>query len=348
MSKAGIKEKLPSMFAAGFTYSRDRDLFVDDRWKLEGVTNQFIEDADTYHQHYFDRLNFLDLTDRCLTLSNVDFEQNLTVLDIGSGGGSSVFAAAEILKNAEIVASDISPQLLRKFTTVVEEKADLSDRLAAVCFDLHYQVFKDCQFDLIVGMAILHHLVDPLAALKNVAKSLKVGGQMILVEPLEAGHLMLYTLYDQILLILRRLNKSEGQLAALISALRLDYQARMGVPDVQGYTQFLDDKWIFGEAYLEGLGHELGLASIEVHPAQSSMESIFETSFMSLLADSGNSDIEVPEEVLETIRAFDRGIGKELKNRLSPTGIIVMTKHSSELPSDTRAGSEAVLSAQLG
>ena len=326
MRKIRMRDKLPSMFVDNFKFVRDADLYIDDSWMPDGVTSQFIEDADTYHQRYFDRLDFLDLTDRCLTLAGINSDQNMTVLDIGSGGGSSVFATAKLLAKAEVIASDISPQLLRKLTTFVEKQEDFRERVAAVCFDLHKQVFKDSQFDMILGMAILHHLVDPLAALKNVVKSLKIGGQMILVEPLEAGHLALLALYDQILLILQTLRREEDHIGILIKALRLDYQARMGVPTVQAWTQHLDDKWLFGEAYLEGLCRDLCLTSIKIYPAQSSMESLYETTFRSLLSDSGNSSLEIPEEVLKAIKDFDLGISDELKKRLCPTGIIVMTK----------------------
>jgi len=321
-----FRDRLPSIFVDTFKFSCDGDLFIDENWKLEGVTSQFVEDADTYHDRYFDRLDFLNLTDRCFTLAGIDYAKKLTVLDIGSGGGSSVFSTAKLLVNAEVVASDISLPLLKKVTEFVAKKDVLRARIAAVAFDLHRQVFKDSQFDMIVGMAILHHLVNPLDALKNVVTSLKVGGQIILVEPLEGGHLALLTLYDQILLVLQNLHLEEDRLAKLISALRFDYQARMGVPIIQEWTPHLDDKWIFGEAYLERLRRDLGLASIKIYPAQSQMRYLFETTFRSLLSDSGNSNLDIPPDVVRVIKDFDLGISNELKKRLCPTGIIVMTK----------------------
>ncbi len=326
MTKISLRDKLPSMFLDNFTFARDGSLYIDDRWRLEGVTSQFIEDADTYHDRYFDRLDFLNLTDRCLSCAGISHDKNVSVLDIGSGGGSSVFAIAKLLVNSEVVASDISPQLLRKLAEFVEHQDDLKARVAAVCFDLHNQVFKDSQFDIILGMAILHHLVNPLDALKNIVKSLKVGGQVVLVEPLEGGHLALLALYDQILLTLACLRTEDDRLSTLIKALRLDYQARMGVPTIQTWTPHIDDKWVFGEAYLERLCRDLGLTSIEIYPAQPKTEYLFEESFRSLLSDSGNSSLEIPNEVAQVIKDFDLGISENLKKRLCPTGIIVMTK----------------------
>jgi SAM-dependent methyltransferase len=326
MKKISLRDKLPSMFVDNFSFTRFGDLYIDDGWRPEGVTSQFIDEADTYHDRYFDRLDFITLTERCLKCSGVNFENNISVLDIGSGGGSSVFAAAKLLANAEIVASDISPQLLTKITTFVEKQDDLKTRIAAVCFDLHNQVFKNSQFDIILGMAILHHLVSPLDALKNVVKSLKDEGKIILVEPLEGGHLALLTLYDQILCTLKLLKSEDSRLSSLIKALRLDYQARMGVPNIQAWTPHLDDKWVFGEAYLQDLCRELDLTSIQIYPAQPRTEFLFEESFRSLLSDSGNSNLQIPNEILQLIKDFDLGISNNLKKKLCPTGIVVMKK----------------------
>ena len=266
------------------------------------------------------------LTERCLSLANVRRDQGITVLDIGSGGGSSVFAASKLLPYAHFIASDISPQLLEKLAAFSSTQESLRDRLTVLCFDLHTPMFKEAQIDLVLGMAILHHLVNPLAALKNVASSLKPGGKMIFVEPLEAGHLVLLALYDRVLQILQTLSQDEGKLAELMRVLRLDIQARLGVPKSQSWTPHLDDKWVFGEAYLEKLGRELGMSSIVVHQNQPNLETLYETCFRSLLSDSGNSDLDIPDEVLAAIQEFDRGICLSLKLRMCPTGIIVMTK----------------------
>jgi hypothetical protein len=95
--------------APGVRICRDGPIMIDKTWSPAGATEQFIGDADTYHQRYFDRLDFIDLVDTCLTLAGVDRERALRVLDIGSGGGSSVFAAC-CPAARRIYASDMSPQ----------------------------------------------------------------------------------------------------------------------------------------------------------------------------------------------------------------------------------------------
>jgi methylase of polypeptide subunit release factors len=57
------------------------------------------------------------------------------VLDVGSGGVSSVFALAKLLPNAEVIASDISPRLLGKLVAAAA-RAELRSRVVAYCLVL--------------------------------------------------------------------------------------------------------------------------------------------------------------------------------------------------------------------
>jgi SAM-dependent methyltransferase len=305
---------------------RDGRIFVDRDWSPAGVTLQFTSDAKTYSKRYFQRLDFDHLLDRCLQVADVDRERALRVLDIGSGGGSSVFAACRLMPHAEIFASDISPQLLRLLAEFADSRDEWRGRIKIFRFDLHRRLFASEVFDLVIGAAILHHLLDPWSALVNVARSLKRGGRIILVEPLEPGSLVLSAMYGRVLCVLDGLGQGDGELARVMRTLRLDIQSRLGVPVEKPWTARLDDKWVFDEAYLIGLARDLGLARVEVHSAQLPLDNLFEGAFMSVLADIGSGDVAIAHEVIECVREFDRGIAAELKARLCPTGIIVFTK----------------------
>jgi SAM-dependent methyltransferase len=314
------------LLTAGVRVYREGDVQVDRRLSPVRLASQFVEDADTYHRRNFERLDFLALIDRCLALAGVDRHAPLRVLDIGSGGGSSVFAACRLLPRAEIVASDLSPQLLALLARFVESRPELRGRVRTYCFDLHRRFFRQATFDVVLGAAIVHHLVDPAAALTRVAESLKPGGMMIFVEPLEAGSLVLATIYARALEELERRGEADGTLARLMRKFRDDIRARIGPPVARPQTPLLDDKWVFDVPYLLELSRGLGMSSIDVRPAQEDLTHVFEAAFRATLADSGNASLPIPPSVIEAVQEFDRAMAPELKRRLCPTAIVVMRK----------------------
>ena len=106
--------------------------FIDERWEKKGVTDQFLDNASTYNEIYFNRLDFDYLVKKSLTCAGIKLDEKLLILDIGSGGGSSVFSALKILPNAQIIASDISPQLLHILGGIAKKRK--SSRPQSMCF----------------------------------------------------------------------------------------------------------------------------------------------------------------------------------------------------------------------
>lgn len=301
-------------------------IFVDRAWQASGVTAQFIDHADTFHENNFARADFDVLIDRCLRLADVDRTATQRVLDMGSGSGSSVLPLCHLLPAAQLVASDISHPLLALLARHVRPDQRLASRIAFCCMDIHRPFFRSAAFDLVVGSAILHHLIDPFSALKHVAESVRPGGKIVLIEPMEAGCLLLTTLYEQVLVALAEAGICEGPLIDLMRAMRRDIHARLGVPATKPWTPHLDDKWVFDVPYLHALGRQLGMPHVAVHPSQADVTTLFETSFRSLLSDSGNVGVEIPCGVIAAVRRFDQGLSDEMKRSLFPTGIIVFTK----------------------
>lgn len=95
------------------------------------------------------------------------------VIEIGCGTG--MFTAAFAESGAEIVAVDLSPDLLAR--------AD-QRKLARVRFVL--KNFEDCEldgpFDAVIGSSVLHHL-DMERALPKIFNLLKPGGRLSFAEP---------------------------------------------------------------------------------------------------------------------------------------------------------------------
>src|SRR4029453_7041974 len=116
-------------------------------------------------------------------------------------------------------------------------------------------------------------------------------------------------LYARVLEVLATLGKGDGTLAQLMRAWRLDVQCRLGPPPPKPRTPLLDDKWVFDAPYLIELARLLGLAKVEIHPAQHDLTNVFESAFCSMLADSGHAALPIPGPVQDAVREFDRSIG---------------------------------------
>ena len=208
----------------------------------------------------------------------------------------------------------------------VESRDELRGRVKTYCFDLHRRFFRPESFDLVIGAAILHHLLDPRAALVNVAASIKPGGKIILVEPLEAGSLVLTAMYAGVLRIQGELGQGDGDLARLMKALRLDIQCRLGPPAAKPWTATLDDKWVFDEPYLVELARQLGIVESRHPSGTGRLDAPLRGGISQCSRRKRKRGIGIPAPVLECVREFDRGIDSTLKQRLCPTGIIVFTK----------------------
>lgn len=308
----------------GVVVSKRDNYFIADNWEPVGVSDQFMENAEVYHE--LRTIDFSGSMQLCLQLAGIDCQAELSVLDIGSGSGGSVFALAKLARNARIVASDISQQLLTMLGREIEGDDALRDRVSVCCFDLHKPFFDENQFDLIVGWAILHHLADPLAALQNVVAALKPGGKLLLNEPFEAGNMLLYTMYERIIKHLVETQNTQGPLIGIMRAMRFDLQHRLGVPVLKPWTMSLDDKWFFNEPYLMELCEQLDLSSVRVYPGTDGLGNLYEATFRSLLQETGNAGLDVDEGIWDIIHEYDRGIRVELKARLAPGGFIIFTK----------------------
>lgn len=97
------------------------------------------------------------------------------VLEVGCGSG--LFTEAFARSGAEVVAVDVSPDLLR----YARERGLPGDRVRFL-----EARFEDCEvegpFDAVIGSSVLHHL-DVEEALGHVLELLKPGGRMAFAEP---------------------------------------------------------------------------------------------------------------------------------------------------------------------
>jgi ubiquinone/menaquinone biosynthesis C-methylase UbiE len=105
-------------------------------------------------------------------------QPGLHVLDMGCGAGHASFALAE--GGAEVIAYDVSPEMLavvegekpRRGLTRLHTQPGPAERLP----------FQDACFDLVVSRLSAHHWADVPAALREISRVLRPGGNLIMID----------------------------------------------------------------------------------------------------------------------------------------------------------------------
>lgn len=307
-----------ALLAPGVTVRNDGLINIDTAWEPAGVTDQFLAEADTYHERYFNNAYWTWLVDRAL--QGID-RRATHILDIGSGSGNTIVPLAEAFPTASIFASDISPQLLTILMSSAASRPDIALRLSAYCFDLHKNFFTSECFDGVLGGAVLHHMLDPIAALRNVATWVKPGGWITLVEPLERGALMMAIIYHTLLEELE--DEAEPRLVDLLRALIQDVEARLGAPRLKANTPYLDDKWFFSPTFVRQMMKELGFSRWSLEPVG---DGRFTDNVLGTLSVGGWNGTP-PQKMLDVLAEFDNQLpAGSVRRRLQSDGIIRLWK----------------------
>jgi len=96
-------------------------------------------------------------------------------LEIGAGTGYFSLNLLRARVAGEVVATDISPGMLRSLERSARELG-LSERVSTEVTEASELPFEDDSFDLVFGHAVLHHLPDLDRAFREFARVLRPGG----------------------------------------------------------------------------------------------------------------------------------------------------------------------------
>ncbi|HWC31684.1 MAG TPA: class I SAM-dependent methyltransferase, partial [Actinomycetota bacterium] len=121
-----------------------------------------------------------DRADRMLRRPRYD-----RVLEIGAGTGFFILNLWQAGFVGEAHATDISPRMLdMSRRNAARVGCSLEVRIA----DAERLPYDDAAFDLVVGHAFLHHIPDPVAALREIHRVLRPGGALFIAgEPTRIG-----------------------------------------------------------------------------------------------------------------------------------------------------------------
>jgi SAM-dependent methyltransferase len=97
-------------------------------------------------------------------------------LDIGTGAGHTALAVAPHV--AEVVAQDLTPEMLERARRLAEERGVTNLRF--VEGDAHHLAFPDGAFDLVTCRRAAHHFSDIELALQEMGRVLRPGGRLVI------------------------------------------------------------------------------------------------------------------------------------------------------------------------
>ena len=289
-----------------------------------GLTAQFTEVAGEYATRYANSAYFKSLIERGLGLVGFT-DQVRDVLDFGAGAGdNSTFPCLELYPHAQVLATDLSPQLLVLLRDEAHRRG-LSSQVAPLCLDAMNDVFLPECFDLVIGSAILHHLINPSAALEAAYKALRPGGVALFFEPFEAGNAMLCMLFERIMAEANLRNDPLPPLTLhFFHLFTMDVHRRIGRDKSADYFREVDDKWLFGRPYFYEVGQKLGYSKVSIDPIEKGNHQMQGRSDALLRLAAGSSFSQLPDWAQHHIQTADRLLVESIPDLISEAIVALM------------------------
>jgi len=117
-----------------------------------------------------------------------DLSRELTLLDVGTGTAQIPIAICERDPAVTIVAIDLAAHML-DLGRVNVERAGLTGRIQLQCVDAKRLDWSAGAFEVVVSNSIIHHIPEPLACFRELARVLRPGGVLFLRDLLRPGTL---------------------------------------------------------------------------------------------------------------------------------------------------------------
>ncbi len=103
----------------------------------------------------------------------------LQMLDVGTGTALIPIQFCQLSSTLRIMAIDLAAEMLKRARVNVQ-RAEFSDRIELKLVDAKRLPFTAGEFSTVVSNTILHHIPEPLAALKEMVRVLAPGGFLFL------------------------------------------------------------------------------------------------------------------------------------------------------------------------
>ena len=272
--------------------------------------------------------HFETLLRAAVEAARLESSESPLILVLGAGDGANAVAPClRVFRGARIVATDTTgasfPKLRRR---LIESRS--ADRVACLEMAPEADSAPASRFDLVVGVSILHRLIDPDLALANAYRTLRPGGHAIFMEPFE-GYGLIRIAFEQIL----REAELRGEplaapVAAALSSATANIAARtMPDRDVPGFSD-REQKWLFSRESLAAGARQVGFSEVRFfsHNDHPTLYRDFAGVMLQQLL--GPAKAPTPDWVWEVLDAFDRALPPPVKRLLMLEGTLVLTKSS--------------------
>lgn len=128
-------------------------------------------------------------------LARIRLSSYKKILEVGCGSGR--FTLHLLCKGLSLTALDLSEEMLNKLRQASHQLALEPDQLLLRSGDISEAeiLFKQQQFDAIIGFFFLHHLEDIRSGVEFLSRVLREGGELIFVEPNRLNPLFLAQIF---------------------------------------------------------------------------------------------------------------------------------------------------------
>ena len=287
-----------------------------------GVSAQFLENAGDYHERYNGVEWFRTLIARFLGGPSAAGER--CILDIGSGSGNSVIPLLDLYPQAFVVATDISPQLLVILRDYLEARPGYRGRYGLVCMDANNDRYRPGAFDLAVGAAILHHIIDPRRVLRACASAVRAEGAALFIEPFEVGPGVLRIAYRRILDEARHRGEDATGFE-LLQRMIDDHEMRLRDKD-DPIFDVVDDKWHFTRSFFENATRGAEWRECRVEAINGDTTPMVDQARTELRLGMGLGEDALPAWAWDTIREHEGYFSRDARRDMIFEGAVVLRR----------------------
>lgn len=143
----------------------------------------------------YDAMDFTEVNQAFVEEAIALAPEQATVLDVGTGPARIPILLCQRRPQWTVTGIDLSQTMLKLGASHVA-KAELGDRIRLDYADAKHLPYPDNSFDLVISNSIIHHLPDPLPALREMRRVLKPHGGLFLrdlvrpIDPESVDHLV--------------------------------------------------------------------------------------------------------------------------------------------------------------